>query len=243
MKYDASLVVLFHGEGLIAHQTLTNVRAVVSTAKASDISVETVCVLDRPTAETARVVGAHELTRNGLVVEADFGDLSASRNAGIAASNGRYVGVLDGDDYCSENWVAAAVVYLKSRPARSSLIAHPEYVASFGAIEDFVQQVDQEDALFSESVMLTHNFWNSVSLAERSVYERFPYALNGSNQTGFGYEDWHWHCQTIAAGFVHKVVPGTASFYRRKTEGILHRDASGNAVIQPTALFEIGGKR
>lgn len=235
MSLDISLVVTFHSERLLAATTLASLARCLASATKAGYRCELVCVLDRIDSQTDATVRRHA-PLGTVFVDADVGDPGGARNVGIAQAKGRYLGVADGDDYYSRDWLVAAVRFLDGKGDGRS-IARPEYVVSFGAIEDFVEQIDQSDPLFSDSALITTNFWSCTSFALRETYLDVPYRVNLSKATAFGYEDWHWNCETVARGYTHHPVPRTVHFYRRKADGVLFRELGDNALIGPTSLF------
>jgi len=168
------------------------------------------------------------------ILEVDYGNSGASRNAGIRIAGGKSIAVLDGDDYYSENWIERALYSITSLGHNS--IIHPEYVVSFGIQSAYSRQPDQAEIVFKPYSLLSSNFWASWTCARREVFLSHPYASQ-SLKNGFGHEDWHWNCETAAAGLKHRVAPGTVGFYRRKSTGVLSAAHGQNAIIPPTKLF------
>jgi hypothetical protein len=144
--------------------------------------------------------------------------------------------VLDGDDYYSTNWIEQAWLALKKYGVKT--IFHPEIVMSFGIHSVYARQINQDDASYDKLGLLMYNYWSAWMFASRSVYEDCPYVTARTIETGFGYEDWHWNCETIAAGFKHRLVPETIGFYRKKNVSRVNLQSSMDAIIPPTRLFD-----
>lgn len=235
---DVCAVITFHQEGVLAHQTLLSIERCRRYAERSGISVEFVITLDTADAETVRVVTSHPALRAcDEIHHVSYGDLSTCRNHAIAHSRSRYVGTFDGDDYFSENWIEHCVRML--RAGGENNIIHPEIIVAFGAWNAFWRQIDQTSEFFRPGALLTSNYWNACAFAARRVFETCPYHVSRVGEAGFGFEDWHWNCETIAHGFVHRLASGTVRFERRKHGGSLnvaHQQAS--AVIRPSAFFD-----
>lgn len=233
-----SVVINFHAEGIVAHSSLRAYALARDFARAEGVEIEFVVVLDRIDSFTRDIVLQHPaLDGSEVIVETDVGDPSLSRNAGIARSSGELVAIIDGDDLISRGYF---VEHLKQAVALGPRhIVHPEIVVSFGMYNAFNWQLDQSSAYFDEGVLLTTNPWVSAVFAYREVFETVPYVACHPRQTGFGYEDWYWNCETIARGYVHRLAWGTAYFYRRKWSGSLNEAAHGvRAVMPKSALFD-----
>ena len=87
--------------------------------------------------------------------------------------------------------------------------------------------------------MLVINPWTSASMAERDVYLQCVYWEGGGLDAGFGFEDWHWNCETLARKFKHIVVPKTVHYVRLKSSGSLNSSNIEKAVIVPaSSLFD-----
>ena len=65
-----------------------------------------------------------------------------------------------------------------------------------------------EEASFRAAGLAIENYWTALSFAAREIYlhHRYP---STDLELGFGFEDWAWNMETIDAGVLHKIVPGT----------------------------------
>lgn len=236
---DVSAVITFHAEGLLAHTTMHSIERCRRQAQHAGLDVEFVITLDNADAETRRVVRGHPALRVGdQVHEVNYRDLSTCRNHAVANARGTYIGTFDGDDYFSANWIEKCVELIRGEGEQN--IYHPEMMVAFGAWNAYWWQVDQLEEFYRPGALLTTNYWNACAFATRSVFERCPYQVSRVGEAGFGFEDWHWNCETISEGFVHRLARGTARFERRKKGGSLnvaHQQA--DAVIRPSAFFDI----
>ncbi len=231
---DVTLLITFHSEGILAYSTLNSIERCRQYAQAAGISTEYVWVLDEVDDETRRVLDSHPArSLNINIVEVRHKDAGSSRNAGIAVARGKAVAILDGDDYFSTNWIERAWLFLEEFGPHS--ILHPEFAVSFGISSAYCWHIDQSGPYYDRAGLLAGNFWTSWTFALRSVYERCPYITARSKTTGFGYEDWHWNCEVVAAGYEHRLAWGTVGFYRRKK--ISRNTTDFGAVIPPTNLF------
>jgi glycosyltransferase involved in cell wall biosynthesis len=233
---DVSLLITFHGEGVLAHSTLNSIERCRRFVEAVGISTEYVWVLDSVNDETRKVLLAHPAAAGNVqIVEVSHRDLGASRNSGVACARGTCVAILDGDDYFSENWIERAWYYLKEYGDKA--ILHPEMVINFGAHTAYCWQVDQCGKYYDVNGLVVNNFWTSWTFAKRFVYLEHPYSITRPLVTGFGYEDWHWNCDVIAAGLEHRLAWGTIGFYRRKKNSLVMSTAASGAILPPSRLF------
>lgn len=233
---DVSLLITFHGEGVLAHSTLNSIERCRKYAEAAGITTEYVWVLDATNDETREVLMAHPAAAGNVkILEVSHRDLGASRNSGIQVARGEAVAILDGDDYFSTNWIERAWFYLKEYGDQA--ILHPEFVVNFGAHAAYCWQVDQAGQYYEKDGLLVNNYWTSWTFAKRSVYQACPYSVTHPLQTGFGYEDWHWNCESIAAGYEHRLAWGAVGFYRRKKTSLVTSTTASGAIIPPTRLF------
>lgn len=233
---DVSLLITFHSEGVLAHSTLNSIERCRKYAEAAGISTEYVWVLDAVNDETREVLMAHPAASGNVqIVEVTCRDAGRSRNAGVKAALGTAVAILDGDDYFSTNWIERAWFYMKEYGDRSVL--HPEFVVNFGAQSAYCWQIDQKGQYYEKNGLLVSNYWTAWTFAKRAVYIECPYSETRPAQTGFGYEDWHWNCEVIAAGFEHRLAWGAVGFYRRKKVSRVTSDTAFGSIVPPTRLF------
>lgn len=234
-----SAVVTFHNEGRLAHVSLNSIARTRDFAVRAGISVELLLVLDRASATTRQYVFDHPLREAGdQVIEVAHGDLSASRNEAIALARGTCIAIFDGDDLYSANWLQQACEQHRAEGGRH--IYHPEITVSFDALQSYNFTVDQRDPEYNQHNLLMTNYWCSCTYAAKQVFLDHPYQPKDGPAGGFGFEDWHWNCETVAAGMEHRVVAETALFYRRKRSGSLNAmDSQASRIIRPSRLFSL----
>lgn len=238
MSIDVSAIITFHGEGVLGHPTLHSIERCRRHAEQKGIGVEFVITLDNADEETRRVVKNHPAIRDtDQIHEVGFRDLSTCRNFAIGCSNGRYIGTFDGDDYWSKNWISRCVELI--REEGETHIYHPEMMLAFGGWNAYWWQVDQAGEYYRPGALLIANYWNASAFAARRAFEECPYHVSRVGEAGFGFEDWHWNCESIAAGYVHRLARGTIRFERRKEGGSLNvAHQLAGAVIRPSRFFD-----
>lgn len=233
---DVSLLITFHNEGVLAHSTLHSIERCRKYAEAAGITTEYIWVLDDVNDETRDVLIAHPAASGNVkILEVSHRDAGSSRNFGIQAARGTAVAILDGDDYFSTNWIERAWFYLNEYGDQA--ILHPEFVVNFGMQAAYCWQVDQAGQYYKQDGLLVSNYWTAWTFAKRSIFLTCPYLETRPLQTGFGYEDWHWNCDVIAAGFEHRLAWGSVGFYRRKKVSRVTSETALGAIIPPTTLF------
>ena len=230
-------IVTFHSEGIVAHWTLLGLERLRLHAAEHQIEVRVVAVLDNATPETREIVTASQLLREqDQVVPVKHGDLSLSRNSGVEAATAEFVGIFDGDDYYSANWLTSALV--TARAHGGEVIVHPEFQVSFGTVHCIARSIDMDETPdYPLANCLTVNPWGACSFGRREIYLACPYHVVDFRSSGFGHEDWHWNVELLARGVRHISAPGTAHFYRRKASSMLTDQVAGGAVIRPSKFF------
>lgn len=229
--FDVSCIITFHNEGYLAHRTITSVDLCRSYAEARGLKTELVLVLDCPDALTESVVRDHFAVReDDQILTVQNRSLPLSRNDAVRASRGAFLSIHDGDDYYSENLVYEGVSYCRD---------HPDAVVHVGTLIEFEANYCFNNlyrSRYSRYDFVKQHPLISQSISRRETYEQTPYEPTGG---GFGYEDWHWNAETLAKGLVHRPLPHTFLFYRRKRSGsMLSQQAGAKSLIRPTALFD-----
>jgi len=233
-KPKIDVVITAHAEGILAHASLCSFD--VARCNASDADIRFIVVLDRPSDDTVEVIRRCPVMRStDLVVRVDHGDPGLSRNSGVKASDADYICILDADDLIGSQHFVRHVKLAEQMSERT--ILRPEMVVSFGLCNSFNWQIHQPGKYFNPYSLMMVNVWSIMSFSRRSTYESVPYSPAFTEKSGFGYEDWHWNCETLAHGYVHELAWGCAHFYRRRRT----RNEIANAMratIAPSRLFE-----
>jgi glycosyltransferase involved in cell wall biosynthesis len=233
---DVTVVVTAHAEGTLLRMSVNALLRCRARAADSGIDAEILVVGDALDAATARVVDDLEGTPGVRILRENFRDLGLARNAGIHQARGRWVAVADGDDLYGANWLVASLD--RAHREDSPCIVHPELVVLFGAESGHYWQRGEDSPDFDKACALHINPFNSCAFAERAVFLAHPYHAVGPAAGGFGFEDWHWNCETMAAGIRHLVASTTVQFVRRKSDGSLSKlQARHSAIIRPTSFF------
>jgi glycosyltransferase involved in cell wall biosynthesis len=230
---DVSVVVTAHREGTLCHPTLRSVWRAVDYAQSRGVSAEVLVVLDRPDDATRDYFARHP--SGAAVHEVDFGDPGPARNHGARVAAGKYVSFLDGDDlYCSP-WLERA--FRQAVAAATPCVCHPLYTVLFGTESAVWRHLSSSDVAFRTPSLLEINHWGPWALMPRELLLRCPYrpCPRGS---GFGFEDWHWYCEVVAAGVPVVTVDQTCLFYRRRIASRMWEHVQAEAVLPPSTLFD-----
>jgi glycosyltransferase involved in cell wall biosynthesis len=199
-------------------------------AEQQGIRAELIAVLAAPSAETLSYFSAHEHVFD-QVHRTQLGDTGLARNEGAALARGRFLTFLEAGDLLSENWLAAA---FQLATTGSLVVLHPELTLHFGREPFLVTHTDSTSADYSPLNLIKCDYWGSLSFVSRDFF------LSGNGFTavdesnGFGHQAWHWNCETIARGAVHRLVPKTMLFKRQESLGERH----SRLVMPPTRLFD-----
>lgn len=234
-QVDISVVVTAHHEGRLAHHTIRSVRRSAEYARQRGIVTEIIVVLDRANQKTEDYFSVYK--GSDVVVESvGLGDPGLARNHGVAKASGTYVGLLDADDLMGREWIHKAVSYLSS--TEKDIIARPEYQIVFGAKNLLFRQRSSDDPEVYLEDLLDCNHWTNICVARREIFSANPFQRSAPD-SGFGFEDWHFNCETLADGIEHHVVPETVQFIRAKKSGSrLAFDNESSRLVRPTRLFE-----
>lgn len=234
-KFDISVIITAHHEGRLAHRTLKSLFRAKEYAANNGLIVEIIVVLDKPDVQTVNYFDKYD-TDVIKKVNVEFGDLGLSRNYGIELCSGTYVALLDADDLFGRDWLYKAHLYM--RTSGSELILHPEYSVFFEGKNHVWKHIDSTSHDYDPLQMLVYNYWTSLCFAKREIFIKFPYEIT-TKASGYGFEDWHFNCETLAGGVEHRVVPGTVMLIRAKRSGsLLANTVAQSRMLRKTTYFE-----
>jgi glycosyltransferase involved in cell wall biosynthesis len=232
---DISVVITAHREGRLPHRTLRSVRRSIICAEVDGVRSEIVVVLDRPDTETRAFF---EQQRDVRLYEVDFGDTGPSRNFGARQARGRYINYLDADDLFSRRWLAKAI--RAAVAAEYPAVWSPQFTVIFENENVIWRHVPSSDPEFRPERLIDVCHWLPANLMRREIALQIPFQACHPS-TGFGSEDWHWHCELLAAGVAIEVVSDTSLFYRRRHDSRSALHIHQHAVYRPTRLFDFTG--
>lgn len=237
MPPHISAIATFHSEGPLASLMLAGFDRIRNFSRKNGLKVELVAVLDCADAETTRIVKEHwAVWKTDQVLEVKYGCAAPTRNAGIQAARGQFIGIFDGDDYHTENWLVEA--YRTTQLKTGKILVHPNLTVSFGEVFCVAKDFDMDSSDYSISSCFLHHPWTSSVFGEKKIFQSHPYLATKTKETGFGYEDWHWNLEVLASGVRHVAAPQTALFYRRNPSSRLARESGSRAIIRPSAFFQ-----
>ncbi|EGO94096.1 glycosyltransferase [Acidiphilium sp. PM] len=241
MPPDISVILNVHNETVYLQRTLLSLAETASYCRASGASLELILVLDSPPEETLRLAEAC-VSRDSIMYPYDRvhlevvnnRSLGPSRNDGIALAKGEYVALHDADDLVSFNLLHTCLeqARLMDHPG----LVFPNYYAEFG----FQYTIARYDPLscVTPLAMLGYHPFTSRSFGPRWLFDEIHFD-DSSPFSGYAYEDWHFNCEVIAAGYDLVIAPDTVLFYRKRRGSLLlqsERDTAGR--IRPSRLFE-----
>lgn len=224
-----------HREGDLLKRSFRSVLESLRTFDASGAQWELLCIADNCDTQTLAVLSdsvASTPKYDVRVIPSEAGDLGLSRNLAVKHAAGEYIGFVDADDLVSRNWFGEA--YQCNRRAQRSIF-HPECNLYFGCLEAFF--VHRNQSGYDLRALFFHNLWSALSFAHSSTYRNTEYRGNRIAQ-GFGYEDWHWNCETILGGHEHRMAPGTCHFVRMNEGSLSQNSAKNECLIRPTGLWK-----
>lgn len=212
MTCDLTCIITGHREGRIAVASLRSFWDAIEVARAAGFKVDALLCLDRPDELTEKLFNGYK--RDAVAIDIyDVADQGKVRNGAVAKAKGRYCAFLDADDLWTENWLVEALTFLKDKP--ETHIAHPEYNYFFEKQATIFTHVDQESPEFRLDTLRVTNYWDALCVCPTQIYRDIPFC-GRDIAGGYAYEDWYWNCETVAAGYIHKVVPKTVLLKRRQ---------------------------
>lgn len=241
---DISLVLTLHREGQLVRRTLRSLAEAACYARRLGIRTELVAVLDRadePTRAALDGFGADAF--DGMrAIAADNGSLGPSRNDGIAAAQGAFVAICDGDDLVSFNALAELLRCARAAPRRC--LHFPQWLMAFGARAHVVRYHALDRA--TPLAFLQMHPYTSRAFAPREAFLETPYRDLRLTR-GYAYEDWDFNAACAARGYDIRIARDTVLFYRQRAESLLRQANSlsvgqipPNPLHEPTTILRVG---
>lgn len=231
---DITAILTAHAEGPLAGPSFRNLLDTVAVAREAGLSVDLLVVLDDPDPETREMFT--EADAHGVRVEStSYADHGLVRNHAAEMVSSHYIAFLDGDDLWGENWLVEAHRVCQTDPGR--VIAHPEVNWFFGEGGYVYFLPDQTDPEFDLAYLRVANPWDALCMAPVAAYTDVPHSKRAIAE-GFAYDDWHWNMETLVAGFVHRVVPETIHFKRRRAGSQFTVASANRSLTRPSAVLD-----
>ena len=233
---DISIVFTFHNEGMVIYKTFLALGRMLKRLDENGVSYEIIAHIDNGDAKTKKYINELGNKFAIRVYENNFGEPSQSRNYAVSKANGKYVCLMDGDDLFSENWLIDA--YKLQEESKEDIILHPEYNITFGLDEQprFWHMKDSFDLDKDIIILFGRNRWCSGTFLKRSVADKNPYEKTVGC---YGFEDWHYNCETRYKGIKHNVVPNSILFYRVRKGSTYSKHTGENTTIAYCEAFSL----
>ena len=243
---QASAIINIHREGALLVPTLRSLALAKARAVEKGYRIEVIAIADNANAETMAIAEAFDSLLD-RIIPAEFGDLGASREFGIAQASHDWVFLHDGDDLFSSNWYLQFFEMAARGEIDERTVYHTALFARFGNEQNIRQMIDSWDSRFHPLFLASEWYYSNKSVLNRKLFDDIPMPYN-NKRTGIGNEDWTWSCHTIHQEIRHTYLPETICFYRVKpaltslglTPGMIH-DAS--PLFEPDSLLNLEIRR
>jgi len=234
---DVSIVLTLHREAIFLARTLRSLAEASSYARNSGITVELVAVLDRADAQTKSALTTSDKLRafdQIRTIQVDNGSLGPSRNDGCQLASGNYISFADADDLISFNAIERMFA-VAARLGKHTILV-PKFLFAFDASYHIGEYFDLE-TVTPLTLVHYHPFVSRI-FAHRSLFDNVQFA-DVRITNGYAYEDWHFNCNAIAAGYTFRACEDTILFYRQRRASLLNTaNVVSTKQIPPSALFE-----
>lgn len=236
---DVTVISIVSDIGRFMHPSALAVDAAIRQAETTDgLSVQWLAATYCPSESTIEYFQTKAPSSCRPVLTDATCSLSA-RNTALELAQGRFVVILSGYDLLSANFLSAGFQFLSADNRQT--VAHPALVVSFGAGNSLYMTPDQEDSDFDHSTLFSSNPWPSLYMSRKELFLAYPFEPT-AHSNGFGQGDWHWICQTIAGGVLHKPVCGTFTCCHRQQGHTCLSDDDSPELLLPSKLFETSGR-
>lgn len=233
---DITVIVTSHDEGRILHRTLASVFRSINYASKKGVNIEVILHMDSPSKRLLAYIEASEYKRKMKIYKNNFKDLGLSRNFAFRKALGKYIAFIDGDDLFCEDWLYKAFTYMEKLGNEN--ILHPEYFVNFEAKNLIWRRISSTDPNFRYGALMYFNPWDATIFLNKSILQKCVFKKL-TEESGFGYEDYAYSCDTLAINIQHLVVPETVVFVRaKKTGSLLMSRSSIYSILPATKLFD-----
>ncbi len=231
MTFDYSIVLNLHNEAPYLKRTMMSLAQAAEFARYKGLRSELILVLDSADEATRQWVANADYSEFDAhkVLEVQNRSLGLSRNDGIAAATGEYITTADADDLVSYNFFVQMHEALLEHGKRT--IICPQHVCSFGDRTYWGQYTSSEDV--TNIMLFGSNTYVSRIGCHRSVFDNIQFFDARGGLKAF--EDWHFNCEAIAAGYRFDVAKDTILFYRQRRNSIM--TTSHGRIIPFSRLF------
>ena len=192
---DVSVVIPLFNQGAWVEEAIDSVR--------SDAPGAQVVVVNDGSTDAATNSVFYRL-RDVVRIRQTNRGLAAARNAGIAASTGRYVVPLDADDTLEPGFLSSAVAALDADPELGYLVGHSRYTG-------LLDHVYVPMGFIPELNLFLHTHGKATACYRRSALD----AVGGYDTAFRAFEDWELQVSLFRAGFGTDVMPIPVHRYRR----------------------------
>lgn len=233
-KYDVSIILNLHNEARYLKRTMLSLEEAVRYARQFDITFEIVVVLDNADKATTALAEAYDYSVFDAVqvIRVRNGSLGLSRNDGIRVSHGEYIATADADDLVAFDYFHKIFWTAVHSGGRS--IVFPEYYIGFGS-KHYVWKFWSHEYIGNAAFYDGHPYVSRV-IFHRDLFTNVKFA-DASVKSGYAYEDWHFNCECIAAGYPIEVAKNAVLFYRQRPGSLLQRANSETSRLTPRSRF------
>ncbi len=215
------VIVTAHKEGVLLYQTIKSAELAIKEAYSMHptIEISKMIYLDNPDKLTLKIGNDIAKFLDWNVIVGDNKDPGQSRMKASEHSSFAHIALLDGDDLWSYNWLSNSIRVLEDYNFSNKIILHPEYNYIFEGANLLVRQGDPTSSSFDLEYFRFGNYWDALSIFDKSIFEICPYIKNNS-EIGLGHEDFTWSQLTSLSNFEHQLVKGTIHFKRKRAESV-----------------------
>lgn len=211
VSLQVSVVITTHSEGTLLIPCIRSVFNSIEIAKQHNIYSEVIIVCDTANSETVSTLNNLSGKFIFTTLHTNYSNPGEARNAGIKATSGKFIGVVDGDDLVSGNWILNS--FLTAVDSVNPAVFHPELILSFGKRPSIFRMKSTITHPISYLEIIENNLWASPVFGSRIIFEEYPYR-NLQGKSGFGPEDWTWNLELMSAGIHHGIAKRTFYLYR-----------------------------